>query len=64
MKERGRDLDGIINQYLTTVKPMHYHYVEPYKSKADIVLNSGKNEQAFTMAEAWILHHIKEDQLP
>ena len=64
VKERGRDLEGIIDQYLTTVKPMHYHYVEPYKSKADIVLNSGKNEQAFAMAEAWIQNHIKEDQEP
>ena len=35
VKERGRDLDSIIEQYLTTVKPMHYLYVEPTRAKAD-----------------------------
>lgn len=49
VKERGRDLDGIIEQYLTTVKPMHYLYVEPTRSKADIVINSGKNDVAFDL---------------
>lgn len=54
VKERGRDLDGIIDQYLTTVKPMHAQFVEPAKSNADIVLNSGKNDQAFALVEAII----------
>lgn len=49
VEERGRDLQGIINQYLTTVKPMHYLYVEPTRSKADIVINSGKNDVAFDL---------------
>ncbi len=49
VKERGRDLDGIIAQYLTTVKPMHYLYVEPTRAKADIVINSGKNDVAFDL---------------
>lgn len=49
MKERGRDLHGIIDQYLTTVKPMHYKYVEPAKQRADIVCNSGWNDVAFDM---------------
>ena len=49
VEERGRDLNGIINQYLTTVKPMHYLYVEPTRSKADIVINSGKNDVAFDL---------------
>ena len=35
VKERGRDIDNIVEQYLTTVKPMHYLYVEPTKSMAD-----------------------------
>jgi uridine kinase len=47
VKERGRDLDGIINQYLTTVKPMHEAYVEPTKANADLVINSGLNDVAF-----------------
>lgn len=49
VKERGRGLDGIIEQYLTTVKPMHYLYVEPTRAKADIVINSGKNDVAFDL---------------
>ena len=35
VKERGRDLDNIVDQYLTTVKPMHYLYVEPTRALAD-----------------------------
>ena len=49
VEERGRDLNGIIEQYLTTVKPMHYLYVEPTRSKADTVINSGKNDVAFDL---------------
>lgn len=49
VEERGRDLNGIIKQYLNTVKPMHYLYVEPTRSKADIVINSGKNDVAFDL---------------
>ena len=49
VSERGRDLNGIIEQYLTTVKPMHYLYVEPTRSKADVVINSGKNDVEFDL---------------
>lgn len=54
VKERGRDLDGIIDQYLTTVKPMHYIYVEPTRALADIVINSGRNEVAFDLVKTKI----------
>ena len=46
VKERGRDLEGVAEQYLQTVKPMHYLYVEPTKNAADIVINSGMNDVA------------------
>ena len=49
VKERGRELDDIVDQYLTTVKPMHYIFVEPTKAKADIVINSGQNAVAFAV---------------
>lgn len=49
IRERGRDLEGIFEQYITTVKPMHYLYVEPTRALADIVINSGKNNIAFDM---------------
>lgn len=44
IRERGRSLESVINQYLTTVKPMHYLYVEPTKTFADLILNSGLND--------------------
>lgn len=54
MNERGRDLDSVINQYLSTVKPMHNTYVNPTKVFADIILNGGKNEQAFMLVKTQI----------
>ena len=54
MMERGRDLDSVIHQYLTTVKPMHNTYVNPTKEFADVILNGGKNEQAFQLVKAQI----------
>ena len=60
VEERGRDLNGIIDQYLTTVKPMHYLYVEPTRAKADIVINSGKNNVAFDMFVSKIGQLLKE----
>ena len=40
VEERGRDLKGIITQYLTTVKPMHYMYVEPTRALERTMLRS------------------------
>lgn len=54
VKERGRDLDNIVEQYLTTVKPMHYLYVEPTKATADIIINSGMNDVAFDIVKSKI----------
>jgi len=51
VKERGRDIDGVVEQYLTTVKPMHYLYVEPTKPLADVIINSGMNEVAFQLVK-------------
>lgn len=44
---RGRSLENIMDQYLKTVKPMHYLYVEPTKQFADIIINGGLNEVAY-----------------
>ncbi len=55
VKERGRDVEGIAEQYLTTVKPMHYLYVEPTRAKADIVINSGLNDVAFDLFKSKIM---------
>lgn len=60
VEERGRDLHGIIEQYLETVKPMHYLYVEPTRAKADIVINSGKNDVAFDLFVSKITQLLDE----
>ena len=54
VKERGRHVEDISAQYLTTVKPMHYLYVEPTKALADIVINSGMNDVAFDLMKTKI----------
>lgn len=56
VKERGRTVEDIAEQYLNTVKPMHYIYIEPTKSQADIVINSGMNDTAFDLVKTKIEH--------
>ena len=41
VKERGRSLDSVIGQYLSTVKPMHEAFVEPSKRYADLIVPIG-----------------------
>ena len=61
VKERGRDIDNIVEQYLTTVKPMHYLYVEPTRAMADIVINSGMNNVAFDIVRSRIQLMLEEE---
>lgn len=39
--ERGRSMENVIRQYLTTVRPMHLEFVEPSKRYADVILPEG-----------------------
>lgn len=41
IKERGRTLDSVIEQYLNAVRPMHLQFVEPTKRYADIIIPEG-----------------------
>lgn len=43
VKERGRDFDSVVSQYLDTVRPMHLGFVEPSKRHADIIIPHGGN---------------------
>lgn len=52
--ERGRDIDGVIDQYVNTVKIMHSVYVEPTKKYADIIVNGGRNKIALDIVAAKI----------
>lgn len=50
VKERGRTLDSVVEQYCTTVKPMHEQFVEPSKKYADIIVpEGGYNQVALNM---------------
>lgn len=60
VKERGRSLDSVINQYLTTVKPMHEQFVEPGKRRADIIIpEGGENEVALDMLIERVHKHLR-----
>lgn len=41
MKDRGRSIDSVIEQYMTTVRPAHLQFVEPTKRYADIIIPEG-----------------------
>lgn len=41
IKERGRTLDSVIEQYMTTVRPAHMQFIEPCKRYADIIIPEG-----------------------
>ena len=61
VEERGRSLESVVNQYLTTVKPMHEQFVEPTRKFADIiVLEGGHNLVALDMIMQRIANHIRE----
>ncbi|MBQ3262298.1 MAG: uridine kinase [Oscillospiraceae bacterium] len=58
-RDRGRDLESIVNQYLTTVKPMHERFVEPSKRNADIIVpEGGHNQVALDMIMERIRAHM------
>jgi len=45
IRERGRTMDSVIEQYRTTVRPMHMEFVEPSKRYADVIIpEGGQNE--------------------
>lgn len=50
LKERGRSINSVIEQYLGTVKPMYHQFIEPTKRYADIIVpEGGKNDVAIDM---------------
>jgi uridine kinase len=60
VKKRGRSLDSVVSQYLSTVKPMHDRFVEPSKRFSDIiVLEGGHNPVALDMIIQRIRTHVE-----
>lgn len=52
---RGRSLESVLDQYLTTVQPMHLQFVEPSKRYADVIVpRGGSNTVAIEMIVAKI----------
>jgi len=51
IEERDRTLEGVIEQYLATVKPMHEQFVEPTKRSADIIIPEGANDAAMELLQ-------------
>ena len=60
ISERGRTLDTVVKQYLSTVRPMHLEFVEPSKRYADIIIpEGGFNAAALDMVVARIETMLK-----
>ena len=59
MRDRGRPLEEIIDQYLSTVQPMHLQFVEPSKRYADVIVpRGGRNSVAIEMIVAKIQRRL------
>ncbi|MGN1001848.1 MAG: uridine kinase [Oscillospiraceae bacterium] len=56
VRDRGRSLESVVNQYLSTVKPMHEQFVEPSKRNADIIIPEGGHN---TVALSMVMERIR-----
>jgi len=55
MKERGRTVDSVIQQYLEVVRPGHYDFIEPTKLYADLIIpEGGFNENALQVLTSFL----------
>ncbi|WP_226003959.1 uridine kinase [Natrinema salinisoli] len=59
--ERGRDLEGVIEQYLETVKPMHERFVAPTKKQADVIIPEGANRMALDLLIEKVQSELPDD---
>lgn len=61
IKERGRTVDSVVEQYLNVVRPGHYEFIEPTKSYADIIIpEGGANERALNVLVTFINSVLNE----
>ena len=64
VRERGRTLESVVNQYTTTVREMHNQFIEPSKRYADIIIpEGGKNEVAIDLLTTKISSIIKQNMV-
>jgi uridine kinase len=45
IRERGRTMEMVVDQYMTTVRPMHLEFVEPSKRYADVIIPEGGHNE-------------------
>lgn len=57
-RERGRSMESVVEQYLSTVRPMHEAFVESSKGYADVIFPEGYNNNALAMLSAKIAQHL------
>ena len=63
VRDRGRSLESVVNQYLTTVKPMHELYVEPSRRRADVIVpQGGHNEVAMELLIERVRAHLEGER--
>ena len=63
VRDRGRSLESVVNQYLNTVKPMHEQFVEPSKRNADIIIpEGGHNHVALEMVMERVRAHLERSR--
>jgi uridine kinase len=64
IKERGRSVESIINQYQRTVRPMHLEFVEPSKQFADLIIpEGGYNQVAIDLITVKIVNLLNGNSL-
>ena len=60
-RERGRSVESVVQQYMTTVRPMHLRFVEPSKRYADVIIpEGGYNTVAIDMVSERIRRVLSE----
>jgi uridine kinase len=63
--ERGRSVDSVIEQYMTTVRPMHMQFIEPTRRYADLVVpEGGDNNVAIELLSARVHHLLDRLEIP
>ncbi len=60
IRERGRTIESVFEQYLATVRPMHVEFVEPSKAYADLVIPEGYNIGAVGTVLAMIREFLRQ----
>jgi len=61
IQERGRQIDNISHQYLTTVKPMYDRYIRNYINQADVIVaHGGKNARIVDILAGYVRDELQE----